>query len=97
MPRRSGSRRRRRRRKAKSEPCQYTSCNRVAEVFVEIGGRRYHICIHHYMEIVKKVQLLASKKGEANMEDLKIHTRRGKITRVVVGAKEGAINRGGSG
>ena len=83
MPRRARSRRRRRRRKVKSEPCQYTSCNRVAEVFVEIGGRRYHICIHHYMEIVKKVQLLATKKGEASMEDLKVYTRRRKITKVI--------------
>jgi len=82
VPRRS--RRRRRRRKAKSEPCQYESCDRVAEVFLEVGGRRYHVCIHHYVEMIKKVMSLAMKKKEASLEDLKIHTRKGKITRVVV-------------
>jgi len=89
MPRRTRRRhrrrrrRRRRRREVKSEPCQYASCDRAAEVLIEVRGKRYHVCTRHYLEIVKKIQSLASRRGEASTEDLKIYTREGKITRVI--------------
>ena len=74
----------RKKRRRITKTCQYKSCDSPSEVTIYIKHKKYFLCLKHYANVLSLLEKHASIYSCASLDDLKVYTKKGRISKVVV-------------
>ena len=65
--------------------CQYRNCRKQSDIIVVVDGHYYGLCEKHYQIIDRLLdRVLESGKRSVSLEDLKVYTKKGRITHIAI-------------